>query len=215
VTSAINLVGSNTNNIIYGNDVMQGFSGNDVYYVDSAGDTVIEAAGGGSDTLYTSVSYALAAASDVEVLSTISPGATTAINLTGSGIANTIYGNAGDNVLDGRGGNDILQGFGGADTYAFGSPLGAGNVDTILGYNVADDTIRLDDAIFTGLATGTLAAGAFHTGAAAGDADDRIIYNSATGALLFDPDGTGAGAAIQFATLNPGLVMTASEFVVV
>ena len=69
--------------------------------------------------------------------------------------------------------------------------------------------------MFTGLAAGALAAGAFNTGAAATEADDRIIYNSATGALLFDADGTGASAAIQFATLAGGLALTASEFLVI
>ena len=68
---------------------------------------------------------------------------------------------------------------------------------------------------FTGLANGTLAADAFRIGAAAADATDRIIYNSATGALLFDADGSGAGAAVQFATLDTGLAMTASEFFVI
>jgi Ca2+-binding RTX toxin-like protein len=79
---------------------------------------------------------------------------------------------------------------------------------------VADDTISLENAVFTGLAVGTLTGGAFYIGAAAHDSTDRIIYNSATGALLFDADGNGAGAAIQFATLSTGLALTASEFIV-
>ena len=69
--------------------------------------------------------------------------------------------------------------------------------------------------MFAGLSLGVLAAGAFRTGAAAADADDRIIYNSATGALMFDADGNGAGAAIQFATLATGLAMTNAEFLVI
>ncbi|HYI47238.1 MAG TPA: hypothetical protein VEX35_02125, partial [Allosphingosinicella sp.] len=67
----------------------------------------------------------------------------------------------------------------------------------------------------TGLTPGSLPAGAFVTGSAAGDADDRIIYNGATGQLYFDADGNGAGAAVQFATLSPGLALTGSDFFVI
>ena len=62
---------------------------------------------------------------------------------------------------------------------------------------------------------GGLYAGAFHVGAAAADADDNVIYNSVTGALMFDADGSGAGAAIQFATLQAGLALTAADFLVI
>ena len=55
------------------------------------------------------------------------------------------------------------------------------------------DRIALDDAVFTGLGLGALNANAFVIGTAAADADDRIVYDSATGALSFDADGTGAG----------------------
>src|SRR5690606_4888097 len=92
---------------------------------------------------------------------------------------------------------------------------GAGNIDIIQGYSVADDTIRLDNAVFTGLANGYLAASAFTVGTHATDALDRIIYNSATGALYFDDDGSGGHAATQFATISAGLAMTANEFYVI
>ena len=75
--------------------------------------------------------------------------------------------------------------------------------------------IRLENAVFTGLAAGLLSAAAFFKGSAAHDADDRIIYNSATGGLLFDKDGTGAAAAVRFATVSTGLAMTNNDFVVV
>ena len=51
-------------------------------------------------------------------------------------------------------------------------------------------------------------------GAAAVDADDYLIYNSGTGALLFDADGNGGGAAVQFATLATGLALTVADFTV-
>lgn len=69
-------------------------------------------------------------------------------------------------------------------------------------FSHADDTMRLDDAVFTGLSTGLLSSSAFLIGTAAGDADDRIIYDDTTGDLFFDADGNGAGAQIQFATLD-------------
>jgi Ca2+-binding RTX toxin-like protein len=69
----------------------------------------------------------------------------------------------------------------------------------------------LDDNIFAALGSpGALAAGAFKAGAAATDADDRIIFNNATGALLYDADGVGGTAAVQFATLT-GIVGTVTE----
>ena len=50
-------------------------------------------------------------------------------------------------------------------------------------------------------ATGTLPAAAFTLGTAAHDANDRIIYNQVTGALIYDANGSAAGGAAQFATL--------------
>jgi Ca2+-binding RTX toxin-like protein len=78
---------------------------------------------------------------------------------------------------------------------------------------VVDDTIFLDRDIFTGIAVnGTLAAAAFRAGTAAGDADDRIVYDAATGNIFYDADGTGAIAQILFATVNPGTALTNADF---
>ena len=52
-------------------------------------------------------------------------------------------------------------------------------------------------------------------GAAAADATDRIIYNSGTGNLFFDQDGTGAAAQVLFADLATGLALTNNDFFVV
>ena len=68
--------------------------------------------------------------------------------------------------------------------------------------------------MFSTLAAGVLNADAFHIGAAAADAEDRIIYNSATGALSYNSNGTGAGGMVQFAKVAPGLAMTNAEFFV-
>jgi Ca2+-binding RTX toxin-like protein len=135
-------------------------------------------------------------------------------NLNGSIFDDFFIGDGGANRLAGRLGADTLVGAGGADSFLFDTALGGTNVDLIHDFVAADDTILLDDAVFAGLALGALAAGAFATGATAGDLDDRIVYNQATGALLFDADGSGVGAAVQFATLQGTPVLTASDFMV-
>src|SRR5436190_15458252 len=194
---------------------MAGFGGNDVYVVDSADDYVAEAAGGGRDVLYALGDYVLAAGNEIEILSSLSQAGTAAQNLTGNALAQEIYGNAGANVLNGGAGADYLMGFGGADTFAFTTALGGGNVDQIADFVSGTDKIALDDAVFTGLGFGALPAGAFVTGTVAADADDRILYDNATGNLFFDADGNGAGAAVQFATLQGHPTLTASDFTVI
>ena len=63
--------------------------------------------------------------------------------------------------------------------------------------------------------TGSLSANAFFAGTAAHDADDRIVYDSATGNLFFDADGHGAGAAMLFANLSNHAALSASDFQVI
>ena len=95
--------------------------------------------------------------------------------------------------------------------------LGAGNVDTVTDFTAGGDRIELENAMFTGLATGVLAASAFVanlTGIAT-TAAQRIIYETDTGDLFFDADGSGAGASVRFATLNPGLGLANTDFLVV
>ncbi|RDI61875.1 calcium-binding protein [Microvirga subterranea] len=100
-----------------GADRMIGHGGNDVYRVDNAGDVVLESVDEGTDTILTSVSFALGAGQSVEVLRTASDAGTDALNLTGNELANSLVGNAGRNVLDGLGGADSLTGGAGDDTY--------------------------------------------------------------------------------------------------
>ena len=125
----------------------------------------------------------------------------------------TLLGNAGDDTLvGGRGrdrlfgdeGNDLLKGGKGRDAFVFDTELGNADthagIDTIIGFKHGTDTILLAGAIFAAIG-GKLNKGEFHIGGAAQDGNDFIVYQKSTGALSYDGDGSGAGAAIQFATL--------------
>jgi Ca2+-binding RTX toxin-like protein len=106
-----------------GNDAMSGGIGNDYFYVDSAGDTVLENPGEGTDTVNSSVSWTLSANVERLVLA-----GTANIDGTGNGDANILTGNSGDNQLSGIGGNDTLNGGSGNDTL-----LGGAGADLLSG----------------------------------------------------------------------------------
>ena len=89
----------------------------------------------------------------------------------------TLNGGNGNDVLNGQAGADTISAGNGTDAIVFNTALGGGNIDTVTGFSPIDDTFRLDDAIFTALAPGVLPVDAFHIGAAAADATDRIIYD--------------------------------------
>jgi len=204
--------GSDVLNGNVGADVMTGGLGNDTYYVDNAGDQVTELVDQGTDTVVTAINYAIAPGLSIQ---TLTAKGTAGLALEGNEFANTLKGSAGNDTLNGGLGKVSLRGFEGSDIFAFTTALGTSNVDTIVDYSVAADTIRLENGVFTGLAAGLLSAAAFFAGTAAHDADDRIIYNAANGDLLFDNDGIGGTAGVRFAVVSAGLTMTSNEFAVV
>jgi serralysin len=200
---------------------MIGGDGNDIYFVDNVGDVVIESAGEGNDTVQSTVTYTLSA--DVDRLFLTGAAATDG---TGNDIQNVLLGNSAANTLSGQGGNDLIYGELGNDTLTGGTGLDAfyfrtalnesTNLDVITDFSHVDDAIFIDNAIFTGLANGALAASAFTTGTAAADASDRIIYDTTTGALYFDADGLGGVDQVQFATLsNLASGVNAGDFFVI
>ena len=226
-TTALNFAGNSLNNTLLGNDgnnqlngkggadVMTGRAGNDTYLVHNAGDKAFEAVGGGTDVIYSAVSYTLANDQEIEGLSAITWELIDPINLTGNGLKNQIIGNAGENKLDGKGGNDALHGREGADTFAFTTALGATNVDDIHGFVSGQDRIELENAIFSALPDGTLNANAFVVGTAATTTDHRIVYNGSTGQLYYDSDGVGGSAATLFAILKGAPLLAHSDFSVI
>ncbi len=194
-----------------GADLMIGGSGNDTYYVDDAGDIVSESGGPGIDTVFASVNYTLG--SNVEHLTLTGEGN---LNGTGNGLANTITGNAGNNQINGGLGNDTLTGGSGNDSFVFNTALNAAtNVDQITDFGVGNDVFNLAHSVFTQISAGALAESAFHVGASATDANQRIIYDQTSGHVMYDADGSGGGAAVQFASVTAGTLLTHDDFFII
>lgn len=228
--------GANMLNGGAGADNMFGYGGNDQYVIDNAGDKVFETANNGFDRAYTSISFALNLGQSVELVAVTNPASTDRININGNELDQTITGSAGINVLNGGagndtlfgfegsdrlhggGGNDVLNGGAGNDVFVFDALLTGrdviGDFGTVVGNN---DSIYLENGIFTGLAAGSLAASAFvaNTTGLATDASDRLIYNTNSGNLYFDADGTGVIASVFFASLTSDPNLTANDFLVI
>ncbi|MES2337837.1 MAG: hypothetical protein V4537_07075 [Pseudomonadota bacterium] len=216
-----------------GGDWMRGGRGDDWFVVDASNDVVVEAVGGGSDRVLAYASYRLTADAEIELVTAALQNGGDAMDLAGNGFAQSVIGNEGANRLEGLGGNDTLYGLGGndvldggagsdtliggagADDYRFTTAPGADNIDTIIGFEAGVDRILLDRGIFVARSTGALLAGAFATGSAAQETDDRIIYDPTNGMIWYDADGSGSGAAIAFARVAAGTALTAAAFEVI
>ncbi|WP_262267170.1 MULTISPECIES: calcium-binding protein [Microvirga] len=158
------------------------------------------------------------------------------IPIVGTSRNNTLIGDSGDNRLKGLGGNDTIKGLGG-DDYLYGGagndvlsggsgrdnfvfdvrPNRSTNNDKITDFRAADDTIWLDNAVFTKIgADGALKAAAFRSNMTgqAQDRSDRIIYEKDTGKLFYDADGTGSAASVHFATLTNKAAVNVKDFYV-
>jgi Ca2+-binding RTX toxin-like protein len=217
-----------------GADTMKGWAGDDSYVVDHAGDFIIEGLNSGLDSVASSVTYTLR--NNLENL-TLTGGNN--LNGTGNGLANVLTGNAANNFLtggvgndslDGAAGNDnlkgglghdVLTGGSGADNFFFAEAPGAANSDVITDFASGADRLRLDDAFFAAIdALGIFAlndarffAGAGATGG--DDASDRVVYDTGTGNLYYDSDGSGLGAAQLIAMLDGAPTLAAQNIVVV
>lgn len=269
------LFGNSGNNVLdggAGGDTMRGGAGNDTYVVDTyelgkPSDRPSELQNEGTDTILSSINWSLRGIfNNIENLTltgTDDIDATGNNPNTGGSGHNVLIGNVGNNFLVGLNGNDTLDGGAGDDVLMGGAGVDAltggdgrdifvfdtalGQVDVITDFDVADDLIALEYAIFNGgnifgavppdpvvitaipqtrlwdpidyaydpkleqdIDEDTLV-----IGAAAGDVNDYLIYDNATGALYYDADGNNAGVAVQFAMLDIGLQLTTANFVLV
>ncbi len=220
------LTGNDAANVLDGGagaDSLIGGAGNDIYVVDNLSDVIQENQTDAAeiDSVRAWRDWTLGDNLENLTLLGVKPlhGSGNALDnsLTGNGNTNSLDGGAGNDTLDGASGNDKLTGGAGSDTFAFTTPLNAiRNVDTVTDFSSGTDKLQFSPAIFRELgfsgapSTDTF----FHAGSTAHDADDRIVYDQANGALYYDADGTGALAAVQFALLSGAPTLLYTDFVV-
>ena len=196
------LTGNSGNNILDGGtgvDTMAGGAGDDTYYVDNAGDVMIENASQGTDTVFSSLTYAIS--TNLENLTLTG---TNNINGIGNDVDNVLTGNSGNNSLSGGlgndtliggKGNDTLDGGAGIDTASYASATSAvtvnlttslvtggdgndtlSNIEIVIGSNLNDT--------FTGRSSGadTMSGGLGDDSYNVNNLDDVIIENANEGA---------------------------------
>jgi Ca2+-binding RTX toxin-like protein len=205
------LAGNDTIDGKAGTDSMAGGLGNDRYYVDSYGDHVIENAGEGSDSVYSSASYRLGA--NVETLTLTGTANLFAYAneldnaLTGNAGANKLYGMAGNDTIKGGAGNDWIEGgagkdmlYGGAGSDSFVFHDGdfggatAATADRVMDFTQGEDVIRLN---YVDANTGLDGNQAFHfigTSAFDGTAGE-LRYAEISGSTYVSGDTNGDGTA--------------------
>jgi Ca2+-binding RTX toxin-like protein len=123
----------------------------------------------------------------------------------------------GNDTINGGAGNDWMRGGGGKDRFVFDAKLSEKtNIDTIEDFNVKDDTLILDNAIFAVGKAGKFDAALFADAKSEIGGKTRIIYDTKSGDLSYDADGSGKKfEAVQFATLDNHAKLTAADFAVV
>jgi Ca2+-binding RTX toxin-like protein len=154
-SSADTLLGNDGNDVLDGlggADSLEGGAGDDTYFIDNAGDQVVEAPGGGRDLVYSALASTTLGA-NLEGLALLAG----AVAGTGNGLDNDIAGNSGDNLLDGGGGADVINGLGGGiDTVTYAAFAGPVTVSLLAGTGfdgVSTDTlIGIENVIGTSLA---------------------------------------------------------------
>ena len=229
----------------YGNDSIDGGAGIDIVILDGAGSAVVAdlqagtlSGGGGSATLAGIENFSSGGGND----RLTGNGAANNLfsgtgndTLLGAGGDDSLQGDLGNDELFGGDGNDFVSDFGGGglisggagndtlqggDRLLFAEAPGSANADLVGFFQPALTQILLDNTAHANLGpAGTFAAGdarfAANSSGSAQDASDRVVYNTTTGQLWYDADGSGAGAALLIVTLSNVPTLAATDIEVV
>ncbi len=149
----------------------------------------------------------------------------------------SLFGLAGDDVLSGGTGKDFLYGGAGKDTFVFDGPMKKGEIDQVMDFVAADDTLQFSLSaiqntiksekqafalgkkaaptfgIEKALHKGKFEKKFFTIGDKAKDSNDYLYHNKKKGLVYLDLDGSGQkhhGIAIM--KLKPGVAVSADDF---
>jgi Ca2+-binding RTX toxin-like protein len=143
-------------------------------------------------------------------------------NTRGSKGDDSVKGGSKDDKIGGGLGKDVLTGGKGKDSFVFNTKASKTNVDKVTDFNVKDDQVNLDNAVFTKLGKkGTeskpvkMSKDFFTIGTKAKDKNDYVVYDNKKGVLYYDADGSGKGKAVEVATFSNKAKLTADDFFVI
>ena len=169
---------------------ISGLGGNDTLIISGGENTIIARGGDGNDTIEGR-----------------------------GGADDQLFGDAGNDLLDSNGGFSTMTGGAGSDVFLLDYTPG-GEQELVTDFASGVDSVRLDANWMEALgSSGRFDAGdarfAANTSGTAQDSSDRVVYNTSTGELWYDADGSGAGSAAILFTLQgaPGLAAADIEVV--
>ena len=225
-----------------GTDTLSGGAGTDLLYGDSGADSLVGGdgfdtliGGDGADSLnggagIDTVSYAASifavtvkvnattgntggdAAGDALFFIENLIGSDFSDSLTGNASANNLTGGAGNDTLTGLAAKDTLTGGAGADWFWYKATTEGG--DTITDFSVADaDRLVFTTSAFGGIIAVIDGTNFFaSTNGAPSGTTAQFLYNTSSGLLSFDSNGSTAGGNVAIATLTGTPVISASSF---
>jgi Ca2+-binding RTX toxin-like protein len=187
---------------------LAGQSGDDIYHLNNRNDKVVDHGKTGTDSITSSGFDINLSKSNYVGIENASLLGSENLSIYGNSKVNHISGNSAANKLNGKGGNDVIFGGIGSDAFIFNTALNAKkNVDTISDFELGVDKIALDHHVFRAFKA---------AGAEIGNGfGDHFVYDTVSGVLSYDPDGSGHKAPIAFVTLTgaPGLTVADLEII--